>query len=98
MSASHGDGTDDAVSDVLGAGRQAISHQIHLTGDQVLKGRASAAVEDVGDAGAGLLVEQLTRQMVRGTVACRAVIQLTGARAAWCSRAWDVWPPEIGVK
>jgi hypothetical protein len=67
--------------DVRGRGAQAVEHQVHLTGDEVLQGRAGAAVGDVRDEGLRLQLEELAGEVVRGAVARRAVVQAPGVLA-----------------
>ena len=84
---------DAAGLDVRGRRPEAVEHHVDLAGDQVLQRRPGAAVRDVGDEGLGLQLEQLARQMVRGAVAGRPVVQLAGVLAHVVEKACQVVRP-----
>ena len=69
---------------------QAVEHQVDLAGDQVLQRRPRAAVRDVGDEGLRLQLEQLAREVVRGAIAGRGVVELAGVLAHQLEEALQV--------
>lgn len=67
--------------DVRRRGAQPVEHHVDIAGNQVLQRRAGAAVGNVGDEGIGLLLEELTGEVVRSSAARRAVVEF--ARTAF---------------
>ena len=69
---------------------ETVEHQIHLACNQVLQRRPCATIWNMGDKGPSLQLEEFTRQMMRGAIAGRSVIQLAGVLAQILEQAFQV--------
>jgi len=97
FAARHHQSLDAPCLDVLGRGAQAIEHHVHIARDQVLQGRAGAAVRNVGDEGLGLQLEQFTRQVMRGSATGRTKIEAARALANSVHEGLEIAGQVLGV-
>ena len=67
-----------ASLDIAFGRRDAVDHDLDLTGQQVLRGGAGAFVGNMHHINARSLLEQFSQEMVGAAVAGRAVVQLVG--------------------